>query len=89
MLIGWKVAFHEDVRIAKCKWRVKLKGSYLTLVGLLLFFCIQYIFGYLHSVIQVVQYEVLLLESLTGGLFTGYFMGKIFAYFYMCKKRVQ
>ena len=80
MFFGWKEAGREKVKPIKGKLKIKLPGNYATMVILMTFFCIQYIFGYLHAANQEFSEGLRLIEIGVSGVFSGYLLGRAMNY---------
>jgi hypothetical protein len=81
MLFGFKIATCEKFEIISGKLQIKVPGNYSTLILLILFFVIKYIFGYLEATNQELYSEIMILEIAVSGLFSGYFLGRALKYF--------
>ena len=78
LMIGYMVASREKIEVSNMM--VRLQGSYQTLIILLLFFSVKYIFGYLNAAHPELIAEYLNIEIVCSGIFSGYFLGKAVRY---------
>ena len=85
--ISYKVHYPKDIFIIKEKFSVKVSGSYNTLIVLLAFFSVKYIFGYIKATNFEYYQDIQIFELIIGALLTGYFLGKSICYLvkYNCK----
>ena len=74
--LGFWVTTKNSGIILKEISSVKLPGSYITLVFLLSFFLLKYVFGYLSSAHNPIAVEYAYIEVLLSSLLTGYFLGR-------------
>ena len=65
---------------------LKLPGTYWTLVVLMSFFTMKYIFGYISATQTALYQELQVFEVSMSGLFSGYFLGKAINYLTLLKK---
>lgn len=91
IIIGTILSFwayrNKKVKVLK-QMSIEIPGNYTTLIILLSFFCVKYIFGYLNDTMPetAAKYEVI--ELLLDGLFSGYFLGRSIRYLYEYRKSV-
>jgi hypothetical protein len=82
VFIGVIIGRRTDVKICKDLKSIELPGSYFTLILLLLFFSIKYVFGYL----EATQFEIVeqygFIEISISGILSGYFLGRSIFYVY-------
>lgn len=65
---------------------LKLPGTYWTLIVLMSFFVVKYIFGYINAIQTDIYQELQVFEVSISGLFSGYFLGKAINYLTLLKK---
>ena len=70
----------QKIEIIKESMSVKLPGTYWTLMLLIAFFIVKYVFGYIGATKPMIYYEVQIFEICVNGLFSGYFLGKAISY---------
>jgi len=78
--IGYFIARDEPIKITKGSILVELPGNKQTLILLILFFCVQYIFGYLDSTNPALACDLYILKMAVNGTIPGYFLGKTVNY---------
>lgn len=84
--VGLSLTYKADVKIFREKFSVEIPGTYSTLIILLSFFLVQYIFGYLESEMSELAYKYAFIELGLNGLFSGYFLGRSLGYLYKFNK---
>jgi hypothetical protein len=75
-------ALKAPIKIFKDLKSIELPGNYSTLIILLLFFFVKYIFGYLQATNTILANQYAFLELSIEGAFSGYFGGKTLYYTY-------
>ncbi len=80
ILIGYAVAAHEQIKIIKQNTSIEIPGNMQTLIILMCFFCIKYVFGYLHATEPYLSKQFFVWEISISGLLSGYFLGKTLSY---------
>lgn len=80
--IGWMVAKKTPIQILKDLKSIQLPGNYSTLSILILFFIVEYIFGYLEASQPVIAAQYAIIEISLSALFSGFMLGKAFCYSY-------
>jgi hypothetical protein len=83
---GYKLASQISIKIYKDKLSILLPGSYQTLVLLMVFFTIKYVFGFLSSTNPVAIQDYLILEHIISFMVSGYFIGKSLCFLKKFKK---
>lgn len=86
LLIGFFVGKNENIQLTKQKLTIFLPGNFSTLILLLIFFSIKYVFGYLNATNQELYSQIALWEIIISALFSGFFLGKALLYSYYYKK---
>ena len=79
IVFGFKIASRQKFEILG-SLQVKIPGDYSTLMILISFFIIKYIFGYLNAVNNDLYRELVVFELSTSGIFSGYFLGRSIFY---------
>jgi len=79
-VIGYLHTMRQNFEILKAQMSVRLEGSWLTLVLLLAFFCVKYIFGFMSYEMPQLAEEYKTIELAICGLFSWYFLGRAIAY---------
>lgn len=74
--LGFWVTTKNSGIILKEISSVKLPGSYITLVFLLSFFLLKYVFGYLSSAHNPIAVEYASVDVIVSSVLTGYFLGR-------------
>jgi len=74
-IIGYLFIATRIIEVNKKDTHIKLSGSYQTLILLILFFWIKYLFGFLKSTKPEIVENYLVLEHLISLLVSGYFLG--------------
>lgn len=77
---GYKQVSREKIEVIKLDMSVKLQGSWRTLILLMSFFFIKYLFGFMNSQMPELAYEYRVLELGISGTFTWYFLGRAVGY---------
>lgn len=80
--LGFWITAKKPGVILKDNNSVRLQGSYVTLVMLLSFFLLKYVFGYLNSVQNPIALEYASIEVFVSALLTGSFLGRGLYYLY-------
>lgn len=80
ILVGAFVASKIDFHVIKDEWLVELPGNYHTLVILVLFFAIKYLFGFLRANDPSLAIHYSWLEAAGTALLPGFFLGKTVVY---------
>jgi hypothetical protein len=78
--LSFKFSSKQKVKIVKESMSVKLPGTYLTLVVLVLFFILEYFFGYINVAQHDLYKKLQVFEVVICGIFSGYFFGKAVNY---------
>lgn len=66
---------------------IVLPGSPKTLILLMCFFAVKYFFGYLKVAHGFLFEKYGFIEIIVSGIFSGYFIGRSLAYFYIYKSK--
>ena len=82
-LIGFNHTKTQKYELIKKEAEVRLGGSWLTLILLICFFLVRYIFNFLNSAMPELAYEYRYLDIGISALFSSYFLGR--ALFYLGK----
>ncbi|MCC2647193.1 MAG: hypothetical protein K0R02_1258 [Rickettsiaceae bacterium] len=82
VIIGFFLNKNLSFKIVKDISAIILPGSYYTIMILLSFFSVKYIFGYLSVVAPDLATKYFIIENFLSGIFTGYFLGRAFAFLY-------
>lgn len=80
VLIGYSLTKTQNILPAAGKYSAKVPGSYLTLVVLLCFFSVKYIFGYLEATAPELALQYILYSAAAGGLLPGILLGRTICY---------
>ncbi|NRA73805.1 MAG: hypothetical protein HRU36_03580 [Rickettsiales bacterium] len=80
ILVGFKFAESQKIKVVKSHLKIELSGSYSTLIILISFFTVKYVFGYLYATHQGLYKELIVFEIGISGIFSGYFLGKAIKY---------
>jgi hypothetical protein len=80
--IGFRLATKISIKIYKKLKYLEIPGSYATIITLLLFFSIKYIFGYMQVMQPIVAMRYEYIEAATSAVVSGFFIGKSFCYLY-------
>jgi hypothetical protein len=80
LVIGKLSAYSTPITVFKNSWSIELPGSYTTLVVLLSFFTVKYVFGFLNVTHPEVALEYSSIESIITGLLSGYLLGRVLGY---------
>ena len=78
--LSFKYSTMQKIEIIKESMSVKLPGTYWTLMLLIAFFIVKYVFRYICATKPMIYYEVQIFEICVNGLFSGYFLGKAISY---------
>ncbi|MCL4229544.1 hypothetical protein KJZ61_02545 [Candidatus Dependentiae bacterium] len=78
--LGYVLGLKTKVAIIKEKLSVQIPGTYTTLILFLVYFAIQYAFGYLCATVAILPFTLLATKSIIDSLFSGYFLGRALAY---------
>ena len=81
-IVGFSVAYMVPIKIIKSTNYIKVPGNYFTVVILLLFFIMKFIFGYLQAVQPLIAIQYSYLDAYTSAILTGFFLGRAFCYIY-------
>ena len=84
--LSFKYSSTQKIKIIKGSMYLKLPGTYWTLVVLMSFFTMKYIFGYISAIQTALYQELQVFEVSMSGLFSGYFLGKAINYLTLLKK---
>lgn len=86
MLIGFIIGFvignNIPIKIIKGIKSIELPGNYSTIVILILFFIMKYVFGYLHAVHPSIAIQYAYVDAYVSALFSGLFLGRALCYLY-------
>jgi uncharacterized protein YneF (UPF0154 family) len=82
VIIGFFLNKSLSFKFIKDVSAIILPGSYYTIMILLSFFSVKYIFGYLSVVAPGLATKYFVIENFLSGIFTGYFFGRAFAFIY-------
>ena len=89
MAIGFVMAKKMAIQVVKNKRSIKLPGGYFTLVVLIIFFSIKYLFGYLQATVPNLPVEYAISESIITGVVSGAFLGRALRFIKMFKECVK
>ncbi len=81
LLIGIFFGFKQQIVCSKNSLFVKLPGSFLTLIILLIYFCVRYFFGYLAAVNPALSNSLQFLNQAILGCVSGFLLGISIGYF--------
>jgi uncharacterized membrane protein AbrB (regulator of aidB expression) len=84
--IGTRVASLYKSKLILYKNSIELPGNIHSLILFITYFSIQYFFGALSAINRPLYQELIFIEILTRGLFTGFLLGKTFFYVYFYYK---
>jgi hypothetical protein len=80
--IGVLLSYNAPIKILKKSKTIKVPGTYLRLIILLLFFFIKYSFSYIQATNLELALQYAFLGTITTGLISGYFLGIALRYSY-------
>lgn len=80
--VGILSVLKTPIKILKDLKSIELPGSYSTLIILLLFFCVKYIFGYLEATNPILYGQYEFFEISINAAFSGFFLGRTLTYTY-------
>lgn len=84
--LSYRRSLQKPVTFIPEKLSVKLPGTYSTLIALIAFFLIKYVFGYMNATMPDDYLKIQIIDLAFSGLFSGYFLGKAISYFIRLKK---
>lgn len=84
--LGRRHVTREKFEVIKSSMSVKLQGSYKTIIILMCFFSLKYLFGFLKSEMPNLFSEYKNIELGVSGIFTWYFLGRALGYWREYKK---
>jgi hypothetical protein len=78
ILIGWSLSRKINIQTDKKKGLIRLPGTAITLILILLIFGTKYFFGYLYATDPLAQDTpvIFISDFITSGIITGLFLGK-------------
>jgi hypothetical protein len=92
MLLGLSVGFitaqKTVIKIFRELKSIELPGNYSTIIILITFFLIKYIFGYLEATNRELVNLYLYIENSISGILAGYFLGRSVCYVYRFYKAI-
>ena len=92
MLLGLSVGFitaqKTVIKILREVKSIELPGNYSTIIILITFFLIKYIFGYLETTNHELVNPYLYIENSISGILAGYFLGRSVCYVYRFYKAI-
>ena len=88
-IVGYKLTTKITIEAYKEKVSILIPGSYQTLVLLMVFFAIKFMFGFLKSTNQATIQDYLILEHLISFMVPGYFLGKSLCFLQKFKKSTR
>lgn len=86
LVAGYFITRNKDLKTIKGKQLIIVPGNYSTLILLLSFFAIKYLFGYLQSAQPSSYHHFLLMDVAISSLFAGYFLGRACGYVHHYRK---
>lgn len=89
MAVGFILANRLIIHVMKEEKSIKLSGGYFTLVILIIFFSIKYLFGYLQATVPNLPIEYAITESIITGFVSGAFLGRALYFIQMFKRRTK
>jgi hypothetical protein len=84
--LGWFFGQRIKAKFFKTTKTIELPGNYATLILIIIFFTMKYIFGYWQAAIPALAAKYSLLEIMGSALLPGYFYGRALAFCYKLSK---
>ena len=84
----FKFPVGQKFEVAEGRLRIKLFGTYSTLVILMSFFIVKYFYGYMYAHNNDLYQKLAIFEVIISGIFSGYFLGKALCYYKTISKLI-